>query len=192
MYMGMGRGRVIRLYDSGPPIIEGSDEEWNPETGFKGLLEHLGYNGHPTIMSEEDFRAFIEEHGLTEQFRGIGGDSAEILNEYIAAFESGDFYVDGAEMYFGQGMYATSSEEAAGFWAERLSDKGVVMNFALTPDARVVDYGDLARMKADFAERNGADEWRIRRSEIEWEIEDEFDSLTREERGRLTGGTFNK
>lgn len=150
----------------------------NNDEFLRAIIREQGFDARPTVVSDERFARLWEDE-FEFLHRGINAESDDQLAGFIRNFvEEEDFYV-GRGLY-GNGIYTTTIRETAeeyaqttglgiGFRGENgVAATGRVLDMALHPNARVIDYGDLRKMhtaeKRQVVERSNAlEETRPRR-----------------------------
>ena len=109
-------GRPGELGGSAPgngsrTAVNGSDitKSYSGKTDLKSILKAQGFDGLPKVVSKKDFDDAVKVSSFIAQ-RTYSASSQEILDAYRDQLYNGDFYVEGGEARYGQGMYCASSE----------------------------------------------------------------------------------
>lgn len=126
------------------------------DNSFQKLVLRLGLDAKPTVVSEADFNAYVQQTGAEVKYRGVSGESA------VDRFKNADHNHPGSGRY-GDGHYFTNSLSVAESYARQAaSDKFYrdgtpraprVMKMALSPNARVIDYSTLQQKMAGLSPR---------------------------------------
>lgn len=154
----------------GKDIIE-KEPLYNPTDGkssfaMENIVSKQGYDGYPTVMSSKDFNAYLKNNpGAIEMYRGFYAPDSATVKAYNDSLLKGNFYVQnsGGSVY-GSGMYAARVyNNKIGPDKELMRSSGItkgnaktiaentargydgskVQRMALSPNAKVIDYGDL-------------------------------------------------
>ena len=91
--------------------VNGSDitKSYSGKTDLKSILKAQGFDGLPKVVSKKDFDDAVKACSFIAQ-RTYSASSQEVLDAYRDQLYNGDFYVEGGEARYGQGMYCASSE----------------------------------------------------------------------------------
>lgn len=124
------------------------------DNSFQKLVLQLGLNAKPTVVSEADFNAYVQQTGAEVKYRGVSGQDA------VDRFRDADHNHTGSGRY-GDGHYFSNSRSVAENYARSAAqDKYMrdgtkpaprVMKMALSPTARVIDYSTLQRKMAQLS-----------------------------------------
>lgn len=116
---------------------------------LRAICERQGFDGPPTVVSKDEMDRLVES-GHIEVFRGVADhvDSGRTGAELAEEYRSGDLHYGNG--VFGNGTYSTTDVASADEYArhgwkneESSGQPGETMRMALSPDARIVDYGEL-------------------------------------------------
>jgi hypothetical protein len=104
-----------------------------------------GFDALPTLVSQEQMATLIEQ-GWQPAFRGMATDTPEMVQQYVDQYKTGDTPFGGSGL-FGNGTYA-GSEATAEHFAQfdtkgNAVEHGQIMQMAINPEARLIDYSDL-------------------------------------------------
>lgn len=126
------------------------------------VINAQGFDGLPRVVSQEEFDKAVEESSFVAQ-RTYSAPDKETLDQYRDSLYNGDWYVDcsSGKSLFGQGMYCSADYDGvlsdgikADMDAYRAVGERKGNNFSytetitLTPDAKIIDYDELERMKS--------------------------------------------
>jgi hypothetical protein len=135
-------------YDAGRDLPE------SPFGDFGGIFENStlaklanmqGFDKTPISVSAQDFQRALDSGGV-HIHRGVSGGKSS-AKDISHQFLSGT-YQPGKGLY-GNGFYFSKDPSVAEFFAGKAKNRDVI-DVALSPDARVIDYDDLiAMMKRD-------------------------------------------
>lgn len=142
---------------------------YNPSDGksmfeMENIVSKQGYDGYPTVLSSKDFDAYLKKNpNAIEMYRGFNASDPATAKAYNDSLLKGNFYVQnsGGSAY-GSGMYAArvynkrvdsdyiKSMNVTDKYAKDHAidvakgyDGAKVQRMALSPNAKVIDYGDL-------------------------------------------------
>jgi len=102
-----------------------------------------GFDGRPTVVSQQEMDRIVAAGEGTELFRGINGTPEEVrLRQH--QFRVGDFYAGNPGNY-GSGTYASPDQSISLGYAH--GRQTGVMRMALRRDARVIDYADAVKLR---------------------------------------------
>lgn len=121
--------------------LDNIQQQTNDPWGFynnplQKLVLEMGLNGQTTVLSQSAFDQYVNSTGATRLYRGVRGQYAvdrfnQSPNSHVGNGMNGDGY------YFAPDI-STARNYANGYWG-----KGVVMQGALSPNARVISLGRL-------------------------------------------------
>jgi hypothetical protein len=120
---------------------------------LKNLLEEQGFNGKPKVVGADEFKKYVDQ-GSVPIYRGIAGDTAQDVNNYVTQLLQGDAPFIGKGM-FGDGTYfATNREIAEAFTKETVTGEarnvGKVVEGILDPQAKVITLQELRRLEDEI------------------------------------------
>jgi SPP1 gp7 family putative phage head morphogenesis protein len=117
---------------------------------LKNLLDEQGFNGKPRVVGADEFKKYVDQ-GSIPIYRGIAGDTAQDVDNYVAQLLQGDKPFIGKGM-FGDGTYfATNREIAEAFTKETVTGEarnvGQVVEGILDPQAKIITLQELRRLE---------------------------------------------
>lgn len=113
------------------------------DNSLQKLVLAMGLNKGPQVLSEADFDAYVQQTGAEVKYRGVSGKDAA------------DRFMNATNNHVGNGVYGdghyftNNFSTAESYGRHAASGKGkppssrVVLRMALSPKARVIDYGTL-------------------------------------------------
>ena len=119
--------------------------------GIQDAIHAQGYDGLPTVVSENEFETALKKSGIIAQ-RGYTAKDKEQLKMYQDALYKGEFFVEckGGSM-FGRGMYTAVSIDGTITDAMKqttehyANDNGRVETFTFQPGTKLVQYEQLMK-----------------------------------------------
>jgi len=135
-----------------------NDSKVTNDPAMRQIVKEQGFDGLPRVVDADEMARLIEQEGWQPLYRGIGADSRKQVTAYVDDFLKNDVDPYAGQGVYGNGTYATNVRSTAvefaenklgtgqgtGKWAE-----GEVMDMALHPKARTIEYDDLVeQMKA--------------------------------------------
>jgi SPP1 gp7 family putative phage head morphogenesis protein len=124
---------------------------------LRNLMEEQGFLGKPRIVDPGEFQKMVDQ-GATPIYRGLGAQTQESVDEYVARLLTGDTPYIGRG-FFGDGTYFASDRGIAQrFAAQDVTGEidfkfGEVLEGVLDPQAKVIDIEDLWKLRNEYVER---------------------------------------
>jgi len=123
---------------------------------LRNLMKEQGFLGKPRIVDPVEFKKMVDQ-GATPIYRGLGAETQENVNEYVARLLTGDEPYIGRG-FFGDGTYFASDRGIAErFAAQDVTGEinfkfGEVLEGVLDPQAKVIDIEDLWKLRNQYVE----------------------------------------
>jgi hypothetical protein len=124
---------------------------------LRNLMQEQGFLGKPRVVDANEFQKIVDQ-GATPIYRGMGGETQQIVDEYTQTLLTGDVPFIGRG-FFGDGTYfATDRGIADNFAKSNASGEiefkfGEVVEGVLDPQAKVIDVEDLWKLRNEYVER---------------------------------------
>lgn len=114
------------------------DGKWGfYDNSYQKLVLSMNLNNRPTLLSEKDFNAYVNQTGAPVVYRGwSSSDSAD-------RFTQSKYFHTGGGIY-GDGIYFTTDSGTAASYGIGYGQKAIT-KMALAPTARVVSLADVQR-----------------------------------------------
>jgi hypothetical protein len=124
---------------------------------LKRVLDEQGFNGKPQVLSAVEYKKAVDS-GAIPLFRGVAGDTATQVDEFVAQLFTGDKPYIGRGM-FGDGTYFGSVKEVGENFAKTNAQGtpipfGKVVEAALDPRAKIIDIEDVWKYRNGINETN--------------------------------------
>ena len=124
---------------------------------LKRVLDEQGFNGKPQILSATEYKKAVDS-GAIPLFRGVAGDTATQVDEFVAQLLTGDKPYIGRGM-FGDGTYFGSVKEVGENFAKTNAQGtpipfGKVVEAALDPRAKIIDIEDVWKYRNGINDTN--------------------------------------
>jgi SPP1 gp7 family putative phage head morphogenesis protein len=124
---------------------------------LKRVLDEQGFNGKPQVLSAIEYKKAVDG-GAVPLFRGVAGDTATQVDEFVAQLLTGDKPYIGRGM-FGDGTYFGSVKEVGENFAKTNAQGtpipfGKVVEAALDPRAKVIDIEDVWKYRNGINDTN--------------------------------------
>ena len=123
-----------------------SDLSPNGDMQLVELWKRQGFTAKPKVVTSSVYDDLVDS-GWTKMSRGISGETADEVDQYIAQFMTGDTPYAGKGM-FGNGTYAAAGRETAENFTKQTASgsattTGKAMDLALHPDAKIIDFEQI-------------------------------------------------
>lgn len=133
-----------------------NNKRFGEDPALAEVLDQQGFNGHPHVVSRDEFDRQVAEGAVTEVWRGLNGPDG-VAHDYAEAYRSGEHF-PGVGVY-GNGTYVAyeraDADRSAGRW-EPGSTSGVMLRIGLRSDARVISIEELRALHKKDARQHAA------------------------------------
>jgi hypothetical protein len=123
------------------------------------LMQEQGFLGKPRIVDANEFQKIVDQ-GATPIYRGLGGQTQEIVDEYVARHYLQEIHLLSAAVSLVMVLILLQTAELLIDFAksrrkqEKLNFKfGEVVEGVLDPQAKVIDIEDLWKLRNEYVER---------------------------------------
>ena len=142
---------VLARYDGDYDAVDGLRSSDPGDKMLSALWQEQGFDAKPALVTQDQMQTLIDK-GWQPMFRGISGETPEIVAQHVDSYKTGDPF-PGKGM-FGNGTYTGGLETAENF-SQRTPDgtevpHGDILRMALNPEANTISFEDLAREYRDF------------------------------------------
>jgi hypothetical protein len=124
------------------------------------LWRRQGFDARPSVVKPAQYDDLVTNKGWTKMHRGIAGDTAEQVDEFVNQFVRGDTPFAGRGM-FGNGTYASRSTSTAQQFTKQNARgdavlTGRMLDLAVHPKAKVIDIEDVYKGMRKVVEQERA------------------------------------
>ena len=124
---------------------------------LRNLMKEQGFLGKPRVVDPVEFQKIVDQGGGLI-YRGLGAETQESVDAYVARLLTGDEPYIGRG-FFGDGTYFASDRGIAErFAAQDVTGEinfkfGEVLEGVLDPQAKIIDVEDLWKLRNEYVER---------------------------------------
>jgi len=124
---------------------------------LRNLMKEQGFLGKPRVVDAGEFQKLVDQ-GSVPIYRGMGGETQEIVNGYTQTLLTGETPFIGRG-FFGDGTYFATDRGIADNFAKSNASGDIEFKFGevvegvLDPQAKVIDVEDLWKLRNEYVER---------------------------------------
>jgi hypothetical protein len=123
---------------------------------LRNLMKEQGFLGKPRVVDAGEFQKLVDQ-GSVPIYRGMGGETQEIVNGYTQTLLTGETPFIGRG-FFGDGTYFATDRGIADNFAKSNASGDIEFKFGevvegvLDPQAKVIDVEDLWKLRNEYVE----------------------------------------